>query len=437
ELLCGKVPFTGDSEWEVLKAHETRQPEWPPHLTAVERAVLQRCLQKDPAARFQSVHDIVAAFGAQTATGAAAWSDVRAGAGTAAAAAPAGGPPPLPAVPPPPFDAARSPAQRLADEAMRGAQHIADQAVAGARRAFLATNMTIRETMQELRRGGQGAAMAKLRARFRRHHTEPAPAPAPKRRSGWHTALTVVGAGALSLLVLAFLFLWLLPARMEPSGPVVEYEPMAPVAAVPVPAPLRQFSLGSDRAQVFTSYMLPDRWRELVSTSEPAWVDLARRDPDAGAAALAQHLERLRARGPYRARDRIDAELPGIRSGRTIDEPVRAELDELVGRVKAGTDVDEALVDRVITIGPLALAHLAAQFDQLDLRDAEGSRQAHVVHATLAAATGCREIEFVTGSPAAAAAYNRPLGALWTWFVNEVANTERAWRTYRDLRGGR
>ncbi|MBL9075926.1 MAG: hypothetical protein JNL08_00400, partial [Planctomycetes bacterium] len=100
ELLCGKVPFTGDSEWEVLKAHETRQPEWPPHLTAVERAVLQRCLQKDPAARFQSVHDIVAAFGAQTGTA------IGTGTGTGIGAAPRpGGPPPLPAVPPPPFDA--------------------------------------------------------------------------------------------------------------------------------------------------------------------------------------------------------------------------------------------------------------------------------------------------------------------------------------------
>jgi hypothetical protein len=63
ELLCGRVPFTGDSEWEVLKQHETKQPELPDHLTARERAVLQRCLHKDPAARFQSVHDLIAACG--------------------------------------------------------------------------------------------------------------------------------------------------------------------------------------------------------------------------------------------------------------------------------------------------------------------------------------------------------------------------------------
>ena len=63
EILCGKVPFTGDSEWEVLRQHETKPPELPGHLSPLERAVLQRCLQKDPAARYQSVHDLIAALG--------------------------------------------------------------------------------------------------------------------------------------------------------------------------------------------------------------------------------------------------------------------------------------------------------------------------------------------------------------------------------------
>ncbi|MBX3462135.1 MAG: serine/threonine protein kinase, partial [Planctomycetes bacterium] len=73
ELLCGQVPFRGDSEWEVLRQHETAVPALPAHLTADERAVLQRCLAKDPAARFASVHDLIAAFGAAPGVGAAAW----------------------------------------------------------------------------------------------------------------------------------------------------------------------------------------------------------------------------------------------------------------------------------------------------------------------------------------------------------------------------
>lgn len=72
ELLCGQVPFRGDSEWEVLKKHELEPPALPAHLLAAERAVLQRCLQKDPAARFQSVHDLIVALGGPVGVAAAA-----------------------------------------------------------------------------------------------------------------------------------------------------------------------------------------------------------------------------------------------------------------------------------------------------------------------------------------------------------------------------
>ncbi|MGB3967405.1 MAG: serine/threonine-protein kinase, partial [Planctomycetota bacterium] len=75
EVLTGKVPFTGDSEWEVLKKHETAAPAMPGHLDAREVAILQRCLHKDPAARFQSVHDVIAAFGVPAGAGAAAWTE--------------------------------------------------------------------------------------------------------------------------------------------------------------------------------------------------------------------------------------------------------------------------------------------------------------------------------------------------------------------------
>ena len=63
ELLCGKVPFTGESEWEVLRKHEHEAAVLPAFLTAVERTVLQGCLAKDPEQRFQSVPQLLAAFG--------------------------------------------------------------------------------------------------------------------------------------------------------------------------------------------------------------------------------------------------------------------------------------------------------------------------------------------------------------------------------------
>ena len=73
EILCGALPFRGDSEWEVLRQHETATPVWPAHLSGKEQAILARCLQKDPAARFPSVLDLIAACGnGSVARGAAA-----------------------------------------------------------------------------------------------------------------------------------------------------------------------------------------------------------------------------------------------------------------------------------------------------------------------------------------------------------------------------
>ncbi|MEO6595358.1 MAG: serine/threonine-protein kinase [Planctomycetota bacterium] len=107
EILCGCVPFKGDSEWEVLRKHEKEAPSLPAHLSGLERAVLQRCLQKDPAARFQSVHDLIAAFGERSSIGTAVGADTAA-AQIASAAALGGNvppclPPPLTKVGPPPL----------------------------------------------------------------------------------------------------------------------------------------------------------------------------------------------------------------------------------------------------------------------------------------------------------------------------------------------
>jgi serine/threonine protein kinase len=63
EILCGKLPFTGENEWEVLRKHETAHPDLPKHLTPIERRVLRRCLAKDAEARFQSVEELLAEFG--------------------------------------------------------------------------------------------------------------------------------------------------------------------------------------------------------------------------------------------------------------------------------------------------------------------------------------------------------------------------------------
>jgi len=59
ECLTGDVPFKGDSEWEVLRKHETEAPVFDDRVTGVERDVIARCLAKRPEDRFQSAQEVL------------------------------------------------------------------------------------------------------------------------------------------------------------------------------------------------------------------------------------------------------------------------------------------------------------------------------------------------------------------------------------------
>jgi len=69
ECLVGDVPFKGDSEWEVLKKHESTAPTYPPSISAEERAILDRCLAKQPHGRFATVRELLHAFDAPAGLG--------------------------------------------------------------------------------------------------------------------------------------------------------------------------------------------------------------------------------------------------------------------------------------------------------------------------------------------------------------------------------
>ncbi len=69
ECLVGQVPFQGESEWEVLRKHETETPVFPDHVGAVERSVILRCLAKQPEDRFDSAADLLHALQAPAALG--------------------------------------------------------------------------------------------------------------------------------------------------------------------------------------------------------------------------------------------------------------------------------------------------------------------------------------------------------------------------------
>lgn len=94
EILTGTVPFQGDSEWEVLRKHETEEPEFPKSIGEPERSVISRCLQKRPEDRFESAADLIAALAGTTPE----------------VATPTATPPrPMPTPPPPPRQRTRPP----------------------------------------------------------------------------------------------------------------------------------------------------------------------------------------------------------------------------------------------------------------------------------------------------------------------------------------
>ena len=69
ECLTGDVPFKGDSEWEVLKKHETEAVQFPAGFAANDRAIVERCLAKRPEDRFATVADLLRTLAAPASLG--------------------------------------------------------------------------------------------------------------------------------------------------------------------------------------------------------------------------------------------------------------------------------------------------------------------------------------------------------------------------------
>jgi serine/threonine protein kinase len=69
ECLTGDVPFKGDSEWEVLRKHETEPPSFPAHVAQREREVIARALAKNPEDRFETVKEMLWALDAPASLG--------------------------------------------------------------------------------------------------------------------------------------------------------------------------------------------------------------------------------------------------------------------------------------------------------------------------------------------------------------------------------
>lgn len=62
ELATGRVPFDGESDWEVLRKHEVAPVPFPDDLDPRLRPLIERAMQKDPDARYASAVEFRAAF---------------------------------------------------------------------------------------------------------------------------------------------------------------------------------------------------------------------------------------------------------------------------------------------------------------------------------------------------------------------------------------
>jgi tRNA A-37 threonylcarbamoyl transferase component Bud32 len=69
ECLTGDVPFKGDSEWEVLRKHESELPRYPSEIAETDRRLIDRCLAKNPDDRFQNGAELLRALHAPAALG--------------------------------------------------------------------------------------------------------------------------------------------------------------------------------------------------------------------------------------------------------------------------------------------------------------------------------------------------------------------------------
>ncbi len=426
EILCGKVPFTGESEWEVLRKHETEPPALPSHLSASERAILQRCLAKDPAARFQSVRDLLAAFGAPAGAGAAAWTEV---ARVTTEVVRGAVPPPLPRVPPPPlppppdaYDGLRKAskeawthARKIANEAAKNARAIAMRAQQDARSAW-------REAMAKKREKQQRRLQAWTRLRGMRRLRRDRERAERRAHNGraLRTAFVFlfVTLGLASVGFLSF-------ALLAPT--VVEVRSTSSIAP-PAPAAPTEPSL-------FVRRGVPRDLVAFVSPGQPDWVARVRED-----AAEAERLVRARAAQieavARAAQQQAERTLPQLQAQVPLPPEEQVVILQQIEQLTSEAVPEPIVVVELLQQAPESLVIAARELakDGLGAREPDRVRR---LHRFLVQATGFHGLSTesdVLAPPEELVEANRRLGALWMWFLNETAWSASTWRAFDALR---
>ncbi|MFY9346054.1 MAG: hypothetical protein WAT39_26425, partial [Planctomycetota bacterium] len=208
------------------------------------------------------------------------------------------------------------------------------------------------------------------------------------------------------------------------------------VRGAPMPGAAAGIAVPNDRTQTFRTFTVPRGLGDLVSMSEPEWVEQAQHDREASREALLAHIDRLRARAPLRPAERsLQALVPSFEAA--DPDPQRTLfLEQRFAAFLQQTGYDDEEASRLAQHAPRALVIAATQLDRTDWGNAVQFEQAVRLQHWLAETTGCKDLELVGDGELPRAqqlAANRTLGKLWLWFVNEFAHTERTWRTFQAL----
>ncbi len=437
EILCGRLPFTGDSEWEVLKKHEQAPLEVPTHVGHTERAVLQRCLAKDPAARFQSVAEVLAAFGAPSGAGAAAWSEVRQGADGAdfADGAAPGWPPP----PPPPRDGDDPYAgfRKASREAWDHARKIAQDASQNARKIAQRAQQEARAAWREVAEGKARKARRRIGAwqRWRsihrvRRERERAERRVHNRRAMRTAAIFLVTTIALAALVL-------LPFTLAAPQPQMTYVaapdmPTAPMDVATVPPSLAP---GDPGALVLRTVSVPEELIADVSRGVPQWVAMLQSDVNAARDDLHARLARIEALQQQAAMLR-DITIPKFRVQYGLPPIEQVEMRRLLDQLLDAKQWQSQVAAELQQYAPEVLA-LAANELAATPPDGSGNTRAARLRRFLEHVTGYRGLRPEGAERLGVeqfAKVNAELGSLWMWYLNEVAPSKQVWDASQQVR---
>ncbi|MCA8975061.1 MAG: serine/threonine protein kinase [Planctomycetes bacterium] len=454
EILCGVPPFTGDSEWEVLNKHENAAPVFPPHLSTSERAAIARCLQKDPAARYQRVEELIAALGAPAGVAAATWDDLRDGSPGAASPpqrpsrsnSPPPAPPPL--TPPPrpasasgPEDDEVSPVEGLRDasrQAMKHARTIAGQAIVMAQEFSQKAAAKAQELMQKAQEDHR--LRRPMREARRRRRAERKLVRAAARAEARELRRPRVGLAAVALLlavpVLAgIVLLGLAPRELtlaKATADSFERSSTAAAAAAGTASANAWITYSSGGKGLFTTWSIPGPLLTSVAITEPDWARSWFEDEELAERQLNERLSRIREQASWSAAAR----------GRTIVfprfecSPAAEHLADL-DRLLDGAEYDAAIAARLLDDAPDSLAPAAMRLRGLDFADAGDRERARRLQRLLVEGTGQEGIPLVEGrglSRQAIRRANDQLGDMWLWYLHEVAITRQSWDVYCRIR---